>query len=393
MVRSSNKLTVIAIAGIKAKGRYSDGGGLYLRVSPQLNKSWVFRWVRHRVENEMGLGKYPEVSLAEARGLAFDARRHVIAGRNPRTERDRERIGSKLFSELIEEYLRVMGHRWTNEKTSWQWHKTLKDFAKPLHRRAVAEIETTDVVKLLQPIWLKTPEKAAKARMRLEAVLDYAKSKGWREGENPARWKGHLSNILPPRKKLSKGHHPAMPYQDVPAFIQRLTEQQGIAASGLLFIILTCCRSGEVRQAKWEQFDWDNRLWTLPASATKTKVEHRVPLTDAMIELLEPLRDQQFSEYVFPGQKPHKPLSNMAFEAVMRRMKIENATPHGFRSSFRDWCGDETEYPRELAEACLAHKIGNEVEQAYRRSDALEKRRLLMQAWSGYCSIGATTAM
>ena len=353
MARSSNKLTAIAIAGIKAKGRYSDGGGLYLRVSPHLNKSWVFRWVRHRVENEMGLGRYPEVSLVEAREQAFAARRHVIAGRNPRTERDRDRIGGILFSAVIEEYLRVMSHRWANEKTRWQWQQTLKDFSKPLHRREIAQIETSDVVKLLQPIWLETPEKAAKARMRLEAVLDYAKSKGWRDGENPARWKGHLSNILPPRKKLSRGHHPAMRYDEVPAFVQDLRKQETI----------------------------------IPKHQTKTKLdEHRVPLTDAMIEVLKPLNETSTSEYVFPGNKPKRPLSNMAFAQAMKRMGIANASPHGFRSSFRDWCGDKTDYARELAEACLAHKVGSQVELAYRRSDALQKRRHLMQDWNDFVS-------
>ncbi len=387
MARSSNKLTAIAIAGIKAKGRYSDGGGLYLRVSPHLNKSWVFRWVRHRVENEMGLGRYPEVSLVEAREQAFAARRHVIAGRNPRTERDRDRIGGILFSAVIEEYLRVMSHRWANEKTRWQWQQTLKDFSKPLHRREIAQIETSDVVKLLQPIWLETPEKAAKARMRLEAVLDYAKSKGWRDGENPARWKGHLSNILPPRKKLSRGHHPAMRYDEVPAFVQDLRKQETIAAKGLLFTILTCCRSGEVREAKWEQFDLEKRLWIIPKHQTKTKLdEHRVPLTDAMIEVLKPLNETSTSEYVFPGNKPKRPLSNMAFAQAMKRMGIANASPHGFRSSFRDWCGDKTDYARELAEACLAHKVGSQVELAYRRSDALQKRRHLMQDWNDFVS-------
>lgn len=387
MARSSNKLTAIAIANIKAKGRYSDGGGLYLRVSPQLNKSWVFRWVRHRVENEMGLGKFPEVSLAEAREQAFVARRHVIAGRNPRTERDRDRIGGKLFSAVIEEYLRVMGHRWANEKTHWQWHQTLMDFFKPLHRREISQIETADVVKLLQPIWLETPEKAAKTRMRLEAVLDYANSKGWRDGENPARWKGHLSNILPPRQKLSRGHHPAMQYDDVPAFVQELSKQETIAAKGLHFTILTCCRSGEVREAKWEQFDLEKRLWIIPKHQTKTKLdEHRVPLTDAMIEILNPLNETSTSEYVFPGNKPRRPLSNMAFAQTMKRMGIANASPHGFRSSFRDWCGDKTDYARELAEACLAHKVGSQVELAYRRSDALQKRRHLMQDWNDFVS-------
>lgn len=381
MPRNVNRLTATGIAAIRSKGRYADGAGLYLRVSPELNKSWVFRWVRNGSEREMGLGAYPLVSLASARKAAFQARTMLAEGLDPKNERDREREAFRTFGAVSKEYLAEMGGRWTNEKTRWQWQHTLTVFTKSIQSRSITSIETADVLRLLKPIWQAKPETASKARMRLEAVLDYAKSKGWREGENPARWRGHLSNILPARQKLTKGHHPAMPYEKVPEFWSQLAELDAVSAKALQFLILTAGRTGEVLKATWDEIDLESRLWTIPASRMKARRDHRVPLTDTAVSILRPLYEYRVSQFVFPGQKPNKPLSNMALEMLMKRMRIDGASPHGFRSSFRDWAGDQTSFPREVAEAALAHRVGNEVELAYRRGDALNKRRELMLRW------------
>lgn len=386
MARALNRLSAVEVKKIAKKGRYSDGGGLYLRVSPSLSKSWVFRWVRNGAENEMGLGSYPEVSLADARDAAFEARRQLAAKRNPRTERDREREAGRTFGDTADEFLNAKAANWTNEKTAWQWRHTLTEFAKPIRRVPIGEIETAHVLKLLKPVWTTKPETAAKARMRLEAVLDYAAAHGWRSIENPARWRGHLENMLPKRQKLSKGHHPAMPYADAPAFLTKLRSSNAMAARALEFLILTAGRTGEVLGATWDEVDLDTGLWTIPAARMKAKRDHRVPLSRTAIDLLRPLHEARVSKFVFPGQRPRKPLSNLAMTMLMRRLKVEDASPHGFRSSFRDWAGDRTSFPREIAEQALAHSVGNDVELAYRRGDALEKRRQLMDAWAHHCT-------
>jgi len=386
MARGTNRLTALRASGIKKKGRYADGGGLYLRVSPSLNKSWVFRWVRGGSENEMGLGAFPDISLSDARHLALEARQHLAVGRNPRIERDRRQEQGRTFGEVADEYLSAMQGRWSHEKTVKQWHHTLAKLSAPIRKSPVSQVDTAAVLRLLKPIWDEKPETAAKSRMRLEAVLDYAKAKGWRDGENPARWRGHLANILPPRKRLTRGHHPAMPYRDVPAFLDQLRTSEAMAARALEFLILTACRTQEVLGARWDEIDFANALWVVPTSRMKMKREHRVPMAERAIEVLKPLYEARTSEFVFPGQVQGKPLSNMAMEMLMKRMKVKGASPHGFRSSFRDWAGDCTSFPREIAEAALAHKVGDSVEQAYRRGDALEKRRALMQAWADYSS-------
>ena len=385
MARASTRLTAIKVSRIKEKGRYADGGGLYLRVSPTLSKSWVFRWVRNGTENEMGLGPFPDVSLVEARRLSLEARQHLAAGRHPKSERDRVREYGRTFGDVADDYLLAMQGRWTNDKTRWQWWHTVNTFSSPIRKLPISHVDTAVVLGLLKPIWQGKAETAAKARMRLEAVLDYAKAKGWREGENPARWRGHLSNILPPRKRLTKGHHPAMPYREVPAFVERLNSSEAMAARALELLILTACRTSEVLKAQWDEIDLDAALWTVPAVRMKMKREHRVPLSDRALDLLKPLHDTRSSEFVFPGQRRGKPLSNMAMEMLIKRMKVQGASPHGFRSSFRDWAGDCTTFAREIAEGALAHKVGDAVELAYRRGDALEKRRSLMQAWADYC--------
>jgi integrase len=384
MPRPIGKLTAIVVERQNKPGRHSDGGGLYLNVSKSGTKSWLFMWVRRGKRREMGLGPYPAVSLKVARDKANDCRRIIAEGRDPITDRDR--LLGKTFGECAELFISSMERNWRNEKHRKQWRQTLSVYCEKIWGRAVSSISSNDIEAVLTPIWRAKNETASRLRGRIERILDFAATKGWREGENPARWRGHLQNILPPRSKLSRGHHAAMAYQQVPEFMQKLNQMDALAARALEFTILTAARSGEVLNACWDEIDLEQGLWTVPAQRMKTAEEHTVPLSDAAIAILKDLYGVRLSKYVFPGQKPSKPLSGMAMQMLLRRMKVENVTVHGFRSSFRDWCGDETDFPREIAEAALAHKVGSEVERAYRRGKALEKRRALMRDWCAYCT-------
>ena len=385
MSRTTNKLTATGIAGLRNRGRHGDGGGLWLNVSASGSRSWVFRWTpKGGKPREMGIGPYPAVSLSKARERASVCRAQVAEGKDPKLERDKET--GKTFGECADSYLAAMNDRWTNDKTRWQWNDSLTKRSMAIRNRPVSQIDTADILKVLNPIWTEIPETARRVRARIEAVLDFAKAQGWREGENPARWRGHLANVLRPMPKLVKGHVPAMAYSDVPAFMERLRDVEALAGRALEFTILTAMRTKEVLQAPWSEFDLENAIWVVPAERMKTKKrEHRVPLTKETLVVLKPLLDSRINDWVFPGQKPNKPLSLMSMEMLLRRMKITDATVHGFRSSFRDWAGDCTDHPHEIIETAIAHKVGSEVEQAYRRSDALEKRRRLMEAWGEYC--------
>jgi len=384
MGRTTNKLTAVGIASLRGRSRHGDGGGLWLNISHSGSKAWVFRWSpKGGKPREMGLGSYPAVSLANARQLAVGYREHVAAGRDPKAERDKGT--GKLFGDVVAAYLEAMSPKWTNDKTRWQWRSTLMDVCRGLHKRPVAQIDTPDVLGILNKMWLTTPETAARVRMRIERVLYYAKAQGWRDGENPARWRGHLENILPQRDRRLVKHHPAMRYADLPEFMLRLRATEALAARALELLILTASRTGEVLKAQWSEIDLEARVWCIPAERMKAKNEHRIPLSGAALAVVGPLHEMRVSDYVFPGQKAGKPLSNMSMEMVLRRMRMEGVTVHGFRSTFRDWCGDETDYPREIAEAALAHRLGDSVELSYRRGDALEKRRQLMEDWSNFC--------
>lgn len=385
MAGGRNRLTATAVEKRKGRGRLADGSGLWLNISHTDSKSWVFRWTPNGGKpREMGLGSYPTISLSKAREKAEVCRRQVADGLDPKIERDRQ--SGKTFGEAADAFFKAMQSTWSNEKSRHQWQRTLTNTAQAIRERPIADIETADILKVLQPIWQATPETASRTRMRLERVLDYAKARHWRDGENPARWKGHLQNILPARQKHTRKHHAAMRYQDVPAFIERISGNPGNSSRAMELLILTACRSGEVLKARWEELDIEAALWVIPPERMKARVEHRVPLVPRAIEILTGLRKDRHSEFVFPGQKHKKPLSDMTLEMLMRRMKITDATPHGFRSSFRDWAGDETSFPREVAEGCLAHKVGSAVERPYRRGDALEKRRRLLEAWADYCT-------
>lgn len=383
MARSLQKLTDVLVKSTKLKaGRHSDGGGLYLNVSPTGSKSWVFMWVVAGKRREMGVGPYPAVSLSKARSKAGEAREAVADGRDPIAEKAKEE--EPTFSECVEQFLTSMEGQWRNEKHRAQWRMTLTEYCKPIRAKKVSEITVDHVLKVLKPIWSTKSETASRLRGRIERVLGYAKAKGWRDGENPAAWKENLGNILPARQKLTRGHHAAMKYDEVPAFAAKLRTHDAMAARALEFLILTASRSGEVLEATWDEIDLQAKVWTVPKERMKAGREHRVPLTDAAVAILDAVGAAGKEGYVFPGQKKDRPLSNMSMAMLMRRMKFTAYTVHGFRSAFRDWAGDRTSFPRELAEAALAHVVGDETERAYRRSDAIAKRRKLMEAWEKY---------
>src|SRR5216683_5460282 len=382
-------LTVRKIETAKP-GKYGDGANLYLVVSETGAKKWVLRFTWRGKPKEMGLGSATGVSLADAREKAATARRTIAKGINPIEERKRD--GSiPTFGEVADELRQSLSQGFRNEKHKAQWKSTLENYAAPLRAKPVDIIGTDDVLAVLKPIWTTKAETASRVRARIEKVLDGAKAKGFRDGENPARWRGHLDHLLPRPSKLARGHHAAMPYEDVAAFIVKLRKQEASAAQALELGILTAARSGEILGMQWSEIDLDTKVWTVPANRMKAGREHRVPLSPRADDILRQLEALKAGAFVFPGQTRDKPLSNMAMEMVLRRMQVEDVTVHGFRSSFRDWAGNVSNFTREIVETALAHVIGDKAEQAYRRSDALEKRRKLMEAWSAYCEPKAST--
>jgi integrase len=383
MARAQSKLTDTECRAASKPGMLGDGGGLYLDVKPSGAKSWAFIWKVGGKRREMGLGGYPSVKLAKARKLAAVCREAVAEGRDPIAERKKE--AEPTFGECADKFLASMEGQWRNAKHRAQWRITLTQYAAPLSGLKVSAIGTDDVLRVLNPIWQSLPETASRLRGRIERVLDFAKVRGWRSGENPALWRGHLKSILPARHRLTRGHYAAMPYRDVPGFMQRLRGLEAMSARALEFLILTAARSGEVLGACWSEFDLDAAIWAVPAARMKAGKEHRVPLSPTALAIVVDLHEVRTSDYVFPGHAKGKPLSNMAFAQQLQRMKVHQYTPHGFRSAFRDWAGDTTSFPRDVAEQALAHRVGDATELAYRRADALEKRRKLMAAWAGYC--------
>ncbi|MFN8828516.1 MAG: tyrosine-type recombinase/integrase [Labrys sp. (in: a-proteobacteria)] len=372
------------------RGMHADGGGLYLNVAAGGSRSWIFRYQLGGKRREMGLGSFPALSLADARRVAAEQKTLVATGRDPIGERARAKEGERripTFGEIADVYVASQSVAWRNEKHRWQWRTTLATYAASLRNRPVSEIETADVLAVLKPIWLTKSETASRLRGRIEAVLDAAKAQGFRTGENPAAWRGNLKHLLPPRRKLARGHHTALPYVEVAGFIGMLRERGGVSSLAIEFIILTAARSGEALGMRWSEVDLTAKVWIVPAARMKAGREHRVPLTAralAIIEQMAALRTTDAPDaYVFPGAREGRPLSDMTLSMTMRRMKVP-ATVHGFRSSFRDWCGEVSDFPREIAEAALAHVVGDETERAYRRGDALEKRRAMMEGWARF---------
>jgi integrase len=391
--RGGAKLTA-AEARTKTPGRFGDGHGLWLVVSPSGARRWVFRFTINKVVSELGLGSADVVSLAEARQAAHEARKLSKAGISPVAEKQRVKKAEAAakakptFGKIADALIATKQSESRNERHRAQWRQTLQVDAAALYPIPVDQIDTQAVLAVLTPLWQAKPETASRLRGRIEAVLNAAKAKKHRSGENPATWRHHLEYLLPKRQKIDS-HHAALPYDDVPAFVAKLRAIDSVAALALEFCILTAARSGEVLGARWSEIDIAAKVWTVPAERMKTAKEHRVPLADRALEILEKLSKARVDEFVFPGAIRGRSVSATAMRNCVSRLAADGATIHGFRSSFRDWCGEETHYPREIAEAALAHVTGDQVERAYRRGDALEKRRSLMQAWAAYLTAPA----
>lgn len=383
MARRTSKRLTSRTVDTAAPGKHADGDGLYLIVSETRARKWVFRYMRAGRAREMGFGQAAGAGLAEARRKTAEVRAKLLAGIDPLSEKARA-AAVPTFADFADEVRGSLSAGFRNEKHRAQWKSTLETYAEPIRSLRIDAIDTAHVLDCLRPIWSAKPETASRVRGRIEKVLDAARAKGLRTGENPARWRGHLDHLLPKQSRLSRGHHAAMPYKDVPAFIASLRGRAGTSTLALEFAILTAARSGEVLGARWSEMDLDAQVWTVPARRMKAGREHRVPLTGRALEIVASMFNGRNGEFVFSGAKAGLPLSTMALEMALRRVGKRDATVHGFRSSFRDWAGNETSFPRELAEQALAHVIGDQAEQAYRRSDALERRRDLMGAWANH---------
>lgn len=389
MARATNRLTARGVATMTTPGRHADGNGLYLKITLFGAKSWtlIYRYGGKRCE--LGLGAFSATSLADARDQVAKSKALLRQGVDPRAARRRGSLpDNPSFGTVAIELIEGIEAGWRNPKHRQQWRNTLTTYAEPIWNKAVAEIDANDLLGILRPIWQTKPETASRLRGRIERVLDAAKVRGFRTGDNPAGWRGNLALLLPVHKR--KGHcqhHAAMPFADLPGFMLKLRTRAAMAARALEFTILSAARTSEALHATWSEIDLAERLWSIPAARMKAGKAHRVPLPDAAVAILTNLAKEYSTApnaYLFPSIQADRPLSNMSMAMLLRRMGVTDATVHGFRSSFRDWVGETTRFPREVAEAALAHAVGNEVERAYRRGDALNERRKLMTAWATY---------
>lgn len=398
--------TVEKIVRTGLPGMTNDGDGLYLKLGRTGKASWIFRYKLAGKSRDMGLGRHPEVSLSVAREKAAEARKLSKSGVDPLTSRDEEmerqrlekeaehlaqdaaRAKATTFKEVALDYIAAHRAGWRNAKHAQQWENTLATYAfKVIGDLPTQEVGIEHVLKILKPIWTVIPETASRLRNRIELVLDAAKARGLRDGENPARWRGHLDKLLPPRSKVGAvKHHAAMLWTELPAFMVTLEKVEHLSVKALRFTILTACRTSEVLEAAWAEIDLAAGIWTIPASRMKAEKEHRVPLSQAALDLLAALPRYEGNNYLFPGSRKKRPLSNMAMLMALRRMKRDDLTTHGFRSTFRDWASEVTHYPREVCEQALAHALESAVEAAYRRGDLFEKRRRLMDDWARYAT-------
>jgi integrase len=388
MAQKIYRLSARRVESLSAEGRHADGGGLYLSISKNGGRRWVFLYRRQGRLREMGLGSIRNVPLIKARERAAAARLLLSEGKDPLSERQQTQR-SLSFADCATRYIASHRAGWRNEKHAAQWSSTLETYADPIMgKRPVSDVDVTHVMQVLEPIWATKTETAGRLRGRIEAVLDWAKAHRYRTGENPARWRGHLDKLLPKRSKVrSVQHHPALPYPEIAAFVAELRERPAISARALEFLILTAARSGEVVGAKWCEIQADARLWIIPGERMKAGKEHRVPLSDRAIAVLEEMRasHQSPDDFIFPGGRPGQQLSESGMLALLKRMGRGDLTAHGFRSTFRDWAAECTTFSREVAEMALAHRIADDTEAAYRRGDLLEKRRRLMEAWAEFC--------
>jgi integrase len=409
---ATGKLTDLSVRRSKPGKLLGDGGNLWLQVTGdpgQPARSWLFRYARSGRERYMGLGSYPDVVLAQARELAQDARKLLREGKDPIEEKRAREARTKLteargmtFRECAETYIDAHRAGWKSAKHAAQWCSTLQTYAYPvIGDLPVDRIGVEHLLEILKPIWNTRTETASRLRGRIEKILDWATFKKQRTGENPARWKGHLSNDFQPRRKVARAkHHPALPYRELPAFMHELKTEEGVSARALEFTVLTIARTSETTGARWPEMDLVSKIWTRPPSRMKGDREHRVPLSDRAIAILKDMAAIRESEFVFPSPlKRGQRLSNMAMLTTIRRMNGDDPqwvdptydpsrpiVPHGFRSSFRDWASEQTNFANEVCEMALAHAIKDETEAAYRRGDLLEKRRALMNAWAGFCA-------
>lgn len=396
---TGNRLSAVSVRNAKAPGWHGDGRGLWLRVREGGGKQWALRYTLRGKAHTMSLGTFPEVTLEEARRRALDARRLLKDPENPRDplaeRRERHRHArladtAHTFAAVAGRYIDAHRDGWRNEKHAGQWEATLRTYAFPvIGKTPVQAVSTDDVLRILEPIWGTRTETATRLRQRIEAVLDYAAARRLRTGENPARWRGHLDKLLPkPTKVAAKKHHAALAHAEIGAFVAALRSQHGVAARAFELAILTAARTGEIVAARWIEIDLDAELWTIPPERMKAGKEHRIPLSRRAVAILkeaEALKEE--GGFIFPGMRRGEHLSNGAFRAVLKRMNRLDITAHGFRSTFRDWAGEETAFPREVIEHALAHRLKDKAEAAYARGDLLNKRRRLMEAWAERCAV------
>ena len=398
MTRTLNKLSAqFVMKKDHMKGTYPDGGGLYLKVTESSTKSWLYRFSLNKKPRWMGLGAFPAITLSDAREKAGQCRKLVKSGIDPIALREDEVLKRKAeqsnkvmsFKDCAEAYLNFRGISWKNAKHRAQWPSTLKQYVYPVFGDTpIDQVNIHMVMEVLEPIWWSKTETASRIRGRIESILDYAVTMELRAAGNPARWKGRLANVLPSPAKVSKvKHHPALSFDDLPDFMLQLKARDAVSAKGLEFLILTATRTSEVIGAEWSEIDIDNAVWTIPPLRMKNEREHKVPLSADAVNVLKQMNQHKNSDYVFPGPGDKRPLSNMAFLQLLKRMGRSDITAHGFRSTFRDWISEQTSYPNEVAEMALAHTIPNKAEAAYRRGDLFEKRKRLMNDWAIFSSM------
>lgn len=403
MASNTSALTVKKVESLKKQGKYLDGQGLYLQITPSGTKSWLYRYDINKKRREMGLGALSTLSLSEARERRDEYRKLLKQGIDPIEHRNAQEAAERAskqaekaqalinqrqainFESCAKEFIEQKEVEWKNEKHRQQWRNTLRDYVHPhMGKMRVGNIGKSEVLAVLSPIWTTKTETATRVRQRIEAILDYAKAMDYRTGDNPAAWKGNLDAMLPNPSKLKKAEHfPALPYEEMPTFMSELRTQQGLAALALRFNILTAARTGQCLKATWEEIDLEKKIWTISKGRMKMRKEHRVALSQAAVDLLEQL--PQLNSFLFPGTKLNKPLSSMAMSMVLRRMGRTDITVHGFRSTFRDWIAEQTHYPARVAETALAHQLKDKAEKAYQRGDLIKKRFEMMEAWASYC--------
>ena len=409
MARAIHKLKALSVEKLTKPGLYGDGGGLYLQITRDNIKSWLFRYMKNGKARGMGLGPLHTISLAQAREKAHECRSFLLKGFDPLDEKQKSQAAAKkqeaeakakteaatppaplpgkTFKDCAEELIKSKETGWRNEKHKDQWRNTLSKYAYPvIGDLEVSAIETAHIMQILSPIWAEKTETASRVRGRIESVLNYAKVFGYRTAENPARWKGHLDHLLPKESAVTTvQHHPALPYKELPEFMENLREKESIAAFALEFLILTATRGNETRNACWEEFDLEEKIWTIPASRMKSKKAHRIPLSEQALLVLKKMLRFGNRGLVFPGQKIGQPLSEATMLQLLRRIREEKFTAHGFRSTFRDWASECTTHDSNVCEMALAHTIENKTEAAYRRGDLLARRAALMNDWGAYC--------